>query len=127
MSRRPSSETVFAALPLAVVSGSSRTGSRAREDAFGNFAKFLEGDERPLGDASLLHDAQHFAHSFIARTRDTELLQRVGDRRLATLLSQDHVAGTAGERRVRAEHGKRLLHHEVDADAGFTREVLRAE
>src|SRR5207249_11221621 len=55
------------------------------------------------------------------------LPEAVGDRRLAALLSKDYVTGPARERRVRAEHGKRLLHHQVDANAGFAREVVRAE
>src|SRR5207247_9670490 len=93
----------------------------------GKLSKFLEGDGRPFGHTPLFYDAQHFAHGFIAYACDTQLLQAVGDRGLAALLSKDYVTGPARERRVRAEHGQRPLHHQVDADAGFTREVVRAQ
>src|SRR2546426_11335120 len=65
----------------------SRRMRRAREHALGNFAKFLERDECPLGDTPLLYEAQHFARGFVADAGDTQLLQSVGDRGLAALLS----------------------------------------
>src|SRR5207247_9867618 len=54
---------------------------RSCEHALGDFAKFLDGHECPLGDTPLLHDAQHFAHGFVACAGDTQLLEGVGDRK----------------------------------------------